>query len=103
MALPVFKTGLSMQVDRWVRLPPSPAIFVLRLGFRVGVQVDSAVSNRAYRYRFVRILGMPFYARGLRIGVQVDSARFQTAPTDVVSFVFWGCRLTLLAADRRAG
>ena len=26
MALPVFKTGLSMQVDRWVRLPPSPAI-----------------------------------------------------------------------------
>lgn len=28
MALPVFKTGLSMQVDRWVRLPPSPAIFI---------------------------------------------------------------------------
>lgn len=26
MALPVFKTGLSMQVDRWVQLPPSPAI-----------------------------------------------------------------------------
>ena len=25
MALPVFKTGLSMQVDRWVRFPPSPA------------------------------------------------------------------------------
>jgi len=66
VALPVFKIGLSMQVDRWVRLPPSPAIFVL-LGF------------------------------GLRVGVQVDSARFQTAPTDVVSFVFWGCRFTLLA------
>jgi len=29
VALPVFKTGLSMQVDRWVRLPPSPAIFIL--------------------------------------------------------------------------
>ena len=26
MALPVFKTGLSMQVDRWVRFPLSPAI-----------------------------------------------------------------------------
>ncbi len=88
MALPVFKTGLSMQVDRWVRLPPSPAIFVLRFGLRVGVQVDSAVSNRAYGCRFVRILGMPFYARGLRIGVQVDSARFQTAPTGVI-FVYF--------------
>ena len=98
MALPVFKTGLSMQVDRWVRLPPSPAIFVLLgFGLRVGVQVDSAVSNRAYGCRFVRILGMPFYARGLRIGVQVDSARFQTAPTGVIFRVFWGCRFTLVA------
>ena len=31
MALPVFKTGLSMQVDRWVRLPPSPAILIAKL------------------------------------------------------------------------
>ena len=32
MALPVFKTGLSMHVDRWVRLPPSPATFLKVVG-----------------------------------------------------------------------
>ena len=32
MALPVFKTGLSMQVDRWVRFPPSPAIYIANQG-----------------------------------------------------------------------
>ena len=84
MALPVFKTGLSMQVDRWVRLPPSPAIFVLLgFGLQVGVQVDSAVSNRAYGCHFSCILGRPFYARGFRVGVQVDSA---------VSNRAYGCR-----------
>ena len=40
MALPVFKTGLSMQVDRWVRLPPSPAI-----GLEVVGRCRRAVTN----------------------------------------------------------
>ena len=47
MALPVFKTGLSMQVDRWVRLPPSPAIFILLRVFHKSLNV---AGDRPPRY-----------------------------------------------------
>ena len=48
MALPVFKTGLSMQVDRWVRFPPSPATYGYREMMKTLPVVDAKIQQRRH-------------------------------------------------------